>query len=194
MKKYLFLLFILLLTGCNRVEEDCPVTAEPTATPVTDFVWLEDVEPPVWNERFAVLKGAADSFVVDWGFSSGNFVMAESSGFPGFGKPILVIGEGCLVADNYSLQTSYGSWVYSVAGSREAVINDSGDNLIDKQTGEKIINFAVSDEVLHVYDRNKESVTIAYLSSGTEVIAGGLEGVSYVPNQRDSSWKYCAFP
>lgn len=129
-----------------------------------------------------MLKGATDSFVVDWGFSSGNFVMAESSGFPGFGKPILVTGEGCLVADSYSLQTSYGSWVYSVAGSREAVLNDKKDNLIDKQTGEKIIDFAISDEILYVYDKSKESVTTAYLSGGTEVIASRLEGMFYVPD------------
>ena len=173
MKKFVVLSLALVLMGCGRGEETPAIFSREvvkfSSEPVMDAVWLEDVEPPVWNENFAVLEGEGDSFVVDWGSSTGNFVMAESSGFPGFGKPVLIVGECCPASGCYSLQTSYGKWTYTTTVTKEAVLNDKKDNLIDKLTGDKLIDFAISDEVLYIWDSESRIVTIAYLSSGTQV-------------------------
>ncbi|MFG6349020.1 MAG: hypothetical protein K1W15_09925, partial [Lachnospiraceae bacterium] len=81
----------------------------------------------------------------------------------------LIGGAGCPASGCYSLQTSYGKWTYTTTVTKEAVLNDKKDNLIDKLTGDKLIDFAISDEVLYIWDSESRIVTIAYLSSGTQV-------------------------
>ena len=133
-----------------------------------DYVYLEFIEPPKWGEDFATIDdGEIKS--VSWGASDDGAYFCESAGFPGFDKPIVIVGDFS-EKDQYVVQTTYGTYYYVFAKVESAKLDSTGSqNLIDKNTGENLINFSISEETLYLYNPETETVISAHFDHGTEI-------------------------
>lgn len=166
----------LTTVGCGRQRSPGPkveTTAEAAAKDWQDgCVLLQDVEPPVWDKVFAVVESNDNYKSVEWGCSDDDesMVMVDSSGYPGFGLPILVMGNLVGISGEVVVRTNYGTFYYEVTKREQAVLNDEGNNVLDAGSGKPIIDFSRKGENLYLFNPETKQLLVAEFKHGTSIV------------------------
>lgn len=134
-----------------------------------DTVSIAEINAPEFCEDFATLTVGKHDVPVYWGAASGdsNVCIAwEQSGYPGFGYPIVIQSAYSCESDAL-LVTSWGYWKYEFKNS--GIAFKEGESLIDKQTGECLINWGAKSDMLILWDQESEGYKMYELVEGTKV-------------------------
>ncbi len=164
----------LLFSGCSRSVSEPVVPLEsvnqPTMQTVTEAsVQLQDVTFPVWDDVFVVMETGGQLYPVNWGISEDGCWLTESSGFPGFDYPMLIVGTELDLSEEVFLQTEYGSWEYQLEEEEEAVFDRNVENAISLRDEEGVVNFNQGLEVLYIMDLDSSEI-YSYQKVGGTVI------------------------
>lgn len=164
----------LAVSGCAKtknVEAGVPVKVVDTAE---DCVDLSSVEPPVFDEVFAMMGINDEWDFLKWGVSSDDSgLIVKESGYPGFGAPMLVetsrVSSGVAIGSEIRLNTKYGMYYYKVSKMFSAVMNQAGTNIVNCNTEKQVIEYGKAGERLYVFFKDHEAVQ-AELLHGTKII------------------------
>lgn len=164
------LVISLILCGCNAEKEQYD-TVEETEIVAIDTVLLDDVHPPKYCDDFATLTGSSGkTTVVSWGISIiKKNVMWNSSGYPGFGYPMIIELQSEFPNDNIVyVTTQWGRYNYEYCYSGKAFPED--DNLVDEKTGQTLVNWGKLGEFLVLWDSATNHYQMYLLKGGTEIV------------------------
>lgn len=162
------LAFLLCDTGSIGYEKD--VIAKNDA----HVVGLKNVKAPEYKEDFATLDVGDKSLIVYWaiGISNASNFMWYNSGYPGFDYPMVI--EICKESINYfkdenyvNLTTQWGN--YSYKKILDGFAYKESDNLVDKNTGNPVINFGKIGEDLVVWDKTSQIYYVYEKKKGTTI-------------------------
>ncbi len=167
-------LMCAVLTGCRQ--EDAVGDGVPAVVREVedDAVLLEDVVTPMYQDVFATVSVGGYCSAVCWGSAgSGGCYAVPDSGYPGFGFPMLFVSSdastGTAIGAGLKVDTQYGIYHYRVEGSFDAVLSDSGRNVVDCATGRELLEWGRAGEVLVVFFADGRAVR-ADLVHGTEIV------------------------
>lgn len=168
---YLFIIFWLSLCACSKevdTSECASSTQEVLESNHFGEVSLSDVPFPRYGSAFLRLYGASVSFNVSWGElgSESAFCWVES-GFPGFDVPIIIECNTEIEASAIILETTYGKFTYSWVDKKDCF--EENRNLIDKETGNRLIDFGVAVEKVFLWFPEKGYVGVYQFVDGTKV-------------------------
>lgn len=154
-------------SGTHYNKEEIPSKEEVV---YTGSVKLSSIVAPKFLEEFCTLTCATGDYKVYWGDTSSDemFKMWYSSGYPGFGMPMIIEGSEFSVEQQCSLSTDYGVFLYKVLDEGMALVIDG--ELVNLETEEKIVNYGVSREYLFLFDKNSNKFWVLRLIAGTEII------------------------
>lgn len=166
MKRIILLTLIIsiFLTACGAEESTTVYDSEKTET---SAVPLEEVKAPSFEEDFCTLSFDDTYWSVRWGAGTG-CVMWKESGYPGFDYPMIVSTIQPVTSAEVKLTLSWGEYVYYRLSAGKA-FSESG-NLIDKDSGEKLVDWGHSKEILILWDVNSEYYSLYEFQEGTEII------------------------
>ena len=176
MKRLISLIVLLCLcnTGCSKVDKTSQIPIVSTSEPdlAEDTVKLSDIIAPKYEETLAIMFTDDVVLDIDWGASSQNAVVVPESGYPGFGKPMLVIvsdPDGIKFGNTVTLETGYGQFTYLFKQKQDAVLSDSFENVISKTERTEIINFYEVTEKLFIFDTASGECFEYSFSGGTKI-------------------------
>ena len=172
----LAMLLCLFITGCSRLEKvsESTVVITSESVPIAeDTVRLYDIVAPKYEDTLAIMFTDDLVLDVDWGASSKNAIAVSESGYPGFGRPMLIVVSepgGISLGNAVTLSTGYGQFTYLFNGKQDAVLDDNYENVISKTTRTKVINFYEVAEKLFIFDTVSEQCFEYGFSGGTKII------------------------
>lgn len=164
---------LVCTTGCGGREEpvEDALDVAPTVNPYGE-IELNEVRTPDYRDDFATLSVNDNDTVVYWGDDDfrGCAIMWGESGYPGFDYPMIVElnAATCEVGTVAKIATQWGVFVYECVGSGEAFKDNS--NLVDKGTGEFLVNWGKMGEVLILWNPNDKRYSQFELKEGTEIV------------------------
>lgn len=139
----------------------------------SDYVYLDEIDGPVYAEPFANLVSGDYECNIDWGDTTDeSSYFYEKSGYPGFGKPIFVKNIESFPAIGtkmITVSTAYGDYYYQISKCAKGILSTSGDNVIDKDSGHEIVGWNSSEETIVLFDENQHLYWFAKLTHGTEI-------------------------
>ena len=139
----------------------------------SDFIYLDEIEGPVYAEPFANMASGDYACSIDWGDTTDeSSYFYEKSGYPGFGKPIFVKNVKSFPAVGtkmITVNTAYGDYYYQISECAKGVLSTSGDNIVNRDTGSEIIDWNSSKETIVLFDEDQHLYWLAKLTHGTEI-------------------------
>lgn len=154
-------LSMMLVSSCGTEDTINSEVKESTE----NFVYLEDVTPPKYGERFITVV-AEKSFTASWGFGD-NYVWSQS-GYPGFGYPIVIEVENDFSEESLILTTLWGEYHYKLVDAFECVVSEDG-SLLNYDNGKSVVDFSRMSDKLFIMCRETKLCATYKMVSGTEV-------------------------
>ena len=161
---------ILSVSGCEQNTQIDEVVVESIAESEVseNYTTIDQIDPPVFDERFAVLYAGSIVESVAWGVGKtySSFIW-DNSGYPGFGYPIVIQVGFCDFSgiESCTLKTAYGQYYYEFEGAFEVLVENN--RLCDKKTGTDVLTG--TKEKLYLYNAVTDTVFTFRLTEGTEI-------------------------
>ena len=171
MKDMIFTLCIVVMISClvsvmDLAQDKRFLFEESTQESIVN---LSGVKPPGFGEDFATLTVGDNDIPICWGISEdGNGFVWQASGYPGFDYPMIIeVTEEVGVCEEVELVTSWGYWYYKFEKSGSAF--EEAEALIDKETGNELVNFGRIGEMVVVWSKNSGNYSLYCKDRGTVV-------------------------
>lgn len=171
------LLMLVITAGCSNqqsIENYAINVAEDTEiTRINDTVSLKNIKGPSYGKIFFMISPADDQDdVICINFASGNNFLWYTSGYPGFGLPMVIELKSSFKSGNVKnllITTDYGQFEYKLKSTGMAYVND--DQLIDSDTAECVVQFGSDEEDVVLYNSKSEKYYLYIFSEGTHIVS-----------------------
>lgn len=143
---------LMFLTGCSNTQqeqnnnqivfEDSTIVEEPKFD-----IRLSDIEKPIFGKQYLTAECDDRSYDVCYGDGYPCYLTLDS-GLPGFGYPMVIVGESFQKSTKVSLHTSYGDYVYSFSSEDDSFATDSVNYGLEQ---EDLYMFSELDGICYIY-------------------------------------------
>lgn len=161
---------LVFLCGCASSQAPLESSEVTTDSDNTDTVPLEDVEPPKFMQKFAVLYYDDKVLNVKWGWTqdtiSEGYFWGVSS-YPGFNYTVIIQYSYFEKSDKINLVTKYGKYTYSFVKDYDVYVENG--ELISKVDGSEVNRLDPDNEHLVIYSSVQNKVFEYKLTEGTKI-------------------------
>lgn len=161
---------LMFLCGCAYSQASLESSEVTTDSDNADTVHLEDVEPPKFMQKFAVLYYDDKVLNVKWGWTqdtiSEGYFWGVSS-YPGFNYTVIIQYSYFEKSDKINLVTKYGKYTYSFVKDYDVYVENG--ELISKVDGSEVNQLDPDNEHLVIYSSVQNKVFEYKLTEGTKI-------------------------
>ena len=161
---------LMFLCGCASSQASLESSEVTTDSDNADTVHLEDVEPPKFMQKFAVLYYDDKVLNVKWGWTqdtiSEGYFWGVSS-YPGFNYTVIIQYSYFEKSDKINLVTKYGKYTYAFVKDYDVYVENG--ELISKVDGSEVNQLDPDNEHLVIYSSVQNKVFEYKLTEGTKI-------------------------
>ncbi len=160
---------ISLCTGCSSVNSNTESVSTVTED-TEDCISLDKIQPPEFMKKFAILYCNNMATDLYWGYAENEITDGyfwTTSSYPGFKYTVIIQFNYFKETNTVSLKTKYGQYVYTLDSVYSAFIENN--ELVNKDTGDKVNLLDPKTERLAIYNSVAEKVFQYTLKKGTTI-------------------------